>query len=142
MNLSDFKKKVHAVCAQQIDARINELEALIADARASSQNETKSSAGDKHETARAMAHLEEEKNQQSLQQFNKMRQAFQQQSHTLVYTCKGYFYISVALGKVEVDGKPVMVISPASPLGSELLTLGENEQTEVNNIQYTAISIW
>ena len=126
----------------QLDERIKMAETAIEDARASSQNETKSSAGDKHETSRAMAQLEMEKNQQSLQQLLKMRHALNESKPLLLNTCKGYFYISVALGKITVDNKQVMVISPSSPLGKELLVTGENESVDVNNINYSIISIW
>ncbi|MFI5205202.1 MAG: hypothetical protein ACHQF2_11960 [Flavobacteriales bacterium] len=142
MHLSDFKKKIHEACLLQLNERITAIETSINDTRLSSQNETKSSAGDKHETARAMAHLEMEKNQQSLQQLLKMRYALKQSTPTLLETCKGYFYISVALGKIMAENKTVMVISPSSPLGSELINAGENESVEVNRIKYSVISIW
>jgi len=141
-HLSGFKKRIHEVCLNQLNERINAVEASIQDARLSSQNETKSSAGDKHETARAMAHLEIEKNQHSLQQLIKMRHALNEISPTLVQTCKGYFYISIALGKITVESKLVMVISGSAPLGNELLRAGENESVEVNRVKYSVISIW
>lgn len=142
MLLSNFKKNIHRVCLAQLDERIKAAESAIEDARVSSQNETKSSAGDKHETSWAMAHLEMEKHHQALQQLLKMRHAFNESKPLLLDTCKGYFYISVALGKITVDNKQVMVISPASPLGSALMLLGENESTFVNKLKYSVISIW
>jgi hypothetical protein len=142
MNLSAFKVKIHEVCLAQLSERIAAAETSVEDAHISSQNETKSSAGDKHETARAMAHLEMEKSQQQLQQLVKMRHALNPTTATLIYTCKGYFYVSVAMGKIKVDNHDVMVISPSSPLGSELIQLGENGSTRVSGVKYTVISIW
>ena len=72
-DLSALKPLAHAHCLAVVIERIAQLEASILDTQRSSQSDTKSSAGDKHETGRAMAQLEVEKPQVSLGNLLAMR---------------------------------------------------------------------
>ena len=49
-----IKQKLYNLCHAYLDNNIQNAEAVIADAREAARNETKSSAGDKYETAREM----------------------------------------------------------------------------------------
>ena len=110
-------------------------------------NETKSSAGDKHETGRAMAQLETEKISNQLNQTLKLEQVLQQtnpeQEHriiglgSLVTTNNGIFYLSASLGKIELGNKTYFVISTLSPIGKLLLTKKEKESFSFNGKLYT-----
>jgi hypothetical protein len=124
--LAELKPAVHAHCLALVRERIAQVEAGIADARASGQSDTKSSAGDKHETSRAMAQLEIEKQQVSLGNLLAMQDVLQRldpaRTHTrmsegaLLRTDSGLFYVAVGLGRIEVEGQDVQVISPQAPL--------------------------
>jgi len=99
----------------------------------SNQQEGKSSSGDKHETGRAMVHLE-------LEQLNKQRQEWQRQKEevwkaapqhqekwtevrmgSLVTTNKGLYYMVTGWGKAEIDGVEVMIMGAQSPAGRALM---------------------
>ena len=99
----------------------------------SNQQEGKSSSGDKHETGRAMVHLE-------LEQLNKQRQEWQRQKEevwkaapqhqekwtevrmgSLVTTNMGLYYMVTGWGKAEIDGVEVMIMGAQSPAGSALM---------------------
>jgi hypothetical protein len=99
----------------------------------SNQQEGKSSSGDKHETGRAMVHLE-------LEQLGKQRQEIQKQraevlrlvplegreyeqveGGALVTTSVGLYYMITGWGKVIFQGKEVLIIGITSPVGKALL---------------------
>ncbi len=58
---STFKQKLHSALIEEVEKRSANLQDSLNDALDSTANETKSTAGDKHETGRAMAQLEQEK---------------------------------------------------------------------------------
>lgn len=110
-------------------------------------NETKSSAGDKHETSRAMMQLEQEKLGKQLKELEEQRSELEKidiskpsvqiAKGTLIQSDKGFLFISIGLGKISVDGKTVFAISPQSPLGLKLLGKKENDVVEMNAVNYT-----
>ena len=55
-----LKQKIHTHCLHLLDNKIAELQKILRSLGESAANDTKSSAGDKHETARAMIHIEQE----------------------------------------------------------------------------------
>lgn len=131
--------------------RVTELEQIIKDAQNAANNETKSSAGDKHETGRAMAQLETEKLTNQLGEALKLTELLHKinpkQIHqliglgSLVITNNGNFFISASLGKIEVDNKTYFAISSASPIGNILITKKEKDTFSFNNRSYNIIEV-
>ncbi|MEP7265601.1 MAG: 3-oxoacyl-ACP synthase [Bacteroidota bacterium] len=125
------RKKVYEKCMQYLNEHIHDLNDRLTEIRQSMEGESKSSAGDKHETSRAMLHLEQEKLGSQLQEALLQQNALQQYEHvtdtgtvkngSLMHTDKGYIYLTVPLGKLHVGETDVMVISQRSPLGMQLL---------------------
>ncbi len=147
----DLKQRIHQHYFQAIQANINRLHAVLADLKETAANETKSTAGDKHETALAMLQLEQEKvrNQLAevmhrLEAMNKLQPATM---HTkvapgsLVKTDKGLLYVSIAAGKAVVDGYTVIALSPQSPLGVQLLNLKAGQTAHINQMNYNIESV-
>ena len=103
-----MKKKLYELCLAFVDQRLGHIEQANATAKESANDETKSSAGDKHETGRAMAQLEQEKNAQQLnealalrEQLNKidpLQRSSSIQPGSFVKTNLGNFYISISAG--------------------------------------------
>ncbi len=56
-----FKQKIYAHCCNLLDEKIRSLKSSLQELEEGSVNDTKSSAGDKHQTARAMMQIEQEK---------------------------------------------------------------------------------
>ncbi len=54
-----LKQKIHGHTLEIINAKISLLQKVLADLKESGSNETKSTAGDKHETALAMLQIEQ-----------------------------------------------------------------------------------
>jgi len=146
-----FKQKVNSQYLLSISEKVGLLRSTLNDLKESSSNETKSTAGDKHETALAMLQIEQKNVSQQLKEaldqkilLERINPAVSKQvagSGALLKTNKGSLFLSVALGKIIVEGIAVMAISPRSPLGQKLLGLKVNDTAEINGIQYMIESI-
>jgi transcription elongation GreA/GreB family factor len=111
---------------QQLDQKTLELQRRFDDLKSDLGSEHKSSAGDKHETSRAMTQLEQEKLSSHLNQFQQQKETLSKIDHTdhnqiefgsLILTSNGIFFISIGLGKIEVDNVTLFCISSSSPVG-------------------------
>src|SRR3954470_19954550 len=112
-----FKENVQRHCIELVNEKINFLQKTLADLKESASNETKSTAGDKHETALAMLQIEQENTNKQLETLLSKKLQIERiapgtkpkliANGTLAKTNKGYFYVSIALGKITVDGKIV-----------------------------------
>ena len=150
-DLFSLKQAMHAACVSALQERISEAQAGVEQAREAGTADTKSSAGDKHETARAMAQQELEKQASALHNLREMEDHLARidpahrcpkiQPGALVATDKGLFYVSAAMGKFEVDGKVVLAISMQAPLLSALKKLGIGETGTFNGQVHRLVGI-
>jgi len=114
-----------------IDQRIDQYRQDIASAEESRNTATKSSAGDKHETGRALVQIElnnlEKQLSSNLALKNSLSQVPDSENRetiafgSLIKTDQGLFFISVSLGKIMVGSETCYALSPAAPLGNALL---------------------
>ena len=124
---------------------------MISDLAQDAQNDAKGSAGDKHETALSMMHLEQEKLNQKLAEIigqkNSIDKIDADAIHTkvalgsLVQTNEMLFYISAALSKIQLENKTIIAVSPQSPLGSQLMGKTLGDEVEINNNRFQIKSI-
>ncbi len=115
-----------------LESRKSDLETALASAKESRDNDTKSSAGDKFETGRAMMQQEMDKLEQQLhnlfQQYHQLRQIDTTTKHqqvglgSLVQTDTGLYFLAIAFGKLELEQTTLFVLSTASPFAQQLLT--------------------
>lgn len=127
------------------------LQQVLSDLKESGTNETKSTAGDKHETALAMLQIEQAQKREQLNIAVEQKAAVESinpsvastaiVNGSLVKTDKCYFFISVALGKAIVDGITIIALSSQSPLGKQLMGLKANDTATINNTCYTIAGI-
>lgn len=137
-----IKKDVFGLALSKINLRISELEIVMAELKESLENESKSSAGDKHETGRAMVQLEQEKLSKQMTELLLMRRILEQINPSikhvkigigsLVETTMGWYFISVGLGPIEKDGKVIFVLNPQAPLGQKLVGKKVGESIDMN----------
>jgi len=135
--MSDLKQQVYTLCQHYIRQRIQTIQQAMDEAQASANEETKSSAGDKYETGRAMMQLELEKNAAQLAEANKLQFTLNQldphkvstgvQVGSLVTTSIGLFYISISAGPLKVDNKTIFAVSAVSPVGMKLMGLHQGD---------------
>lgn len=131
MEIDETKEALLLHCYRFIDARIQAIQQSIAAAQDSANDETKSSAGDKYETGRAMMQIEIEQNLQLLNEANKQRAILDQikpipnfatvRQGSLVMTDNGNFFISISVGQMEANGQLFLIVSAQSPVGAQLM---------------------
>lgn len=144
----EFKIELKNLCVTVINNKIAQLNNSLAEVTDAANNETKSSAGDKHETGRAMMQLEQEKLSKQLSELESQKNELIKlnvnsknnniTSGTLINTSEGMFFIAVSIGKIVVHDQDVMVISPLSPIGK--LLCSSKTPFELNNKQYQILS--
>jgi transcription elongation GreA/GreB family factor len=140
-----FKQKLFAKCLEILDGKISALQSALKELTEGAQNDSKSSAGDKHETSRAMMQIEQENISRQLDELLRERNELALvdissssvvKKGSLIKTNHGYLFLSVAIGKVITDSNDVIVLSPQSPLGRKLTGLTAGSSAEVNGVQY------
>lgn len=146
-----FKEQLYQQCLQAIDANKEKIAKAIAQVVESLSSESKSTAGDKHETGRAMLQLEREKLGQQLQHIeitrNQLLQIDSTKIHTVIstgsyiQTSQLHLFLSVAVGQINVAGISVMAISPQSPLGMALLGNKEGDIIEFRGLTHTILKV-
>lgn len=144
-----FKQKIIEACKSNLADKIQALNLIMQEVTDSANSETKSSAGDKHETARAMMQLEQEKLSKQIADLAEQKNEFdkidfskvssQIGQGSLVETNKGFFLIASSIGKIAVDNKTVFVISNKSPLAQQLIGLTINAGFTFNSVNYQII---
>ena len=146
-----IKQQIHSHYIDVINSKILMLQQTLADLKESGSNETKSTAGDKHETALAMLQIEQANTRGQLQEALEQRSVLitinpdiitkKVLPGSYVKTNKGNFYISIALGKLIIDGETVIAISPQSPLGAKLMGRCVHDTVTINTHTYFVESI-
>ena len=141
-----LKQKIYKHYLQIVNEKVILLQQVLDDLKTSGSNETKSTAGDKHETALAMLQIEQANTRGHLREallqqasFLKINQAANAAiviNGSLIKTNRGYLYMSIALGKAILDEQEVIALSPQSPLGTKLMGLTAGDAVEVNGNRY------
>lgn len=134
-----IKKELYVQCFDFVENRFNTIQNTINEIQESLTSETKSSAGDKHETGRAMLQLEREKAGNQLAEIQKTKESLSKIhiSNTsefiglgsVVYTNKSNYFIAISAGELKVDNDVFYAISPHTPIGQ--LLMGKTVGNEV-----------
>ncbi len=146
-----IKQELLSYCHELISKRISGIQLALSDVLMSLGSETKSSAGDKHETGRAMLHLEREKLGHQLkeaeQQKNLLNRLSQVQPSerislgSLVETTQAWYFISVSAGEIQIKGKSYYAVSAGSPVGQLLLGKAKGELIEFRGTSIKVIKV-
>src|ERR1700712_363787 len=106
--MSALKKELYKQCLDYVQKRMEAAQLAITEAQKASNDDTKSSAGDKYETGRAMMQQETNRNLTQLNEANKLKVALNQINPTgvsanadigsVVITNNGNFYIAISAG--------------------------------------------
>ena len=142
-----FKQKTHQYYLQLVQDRIDVFKDMIAALTEDSKNDAKGSAGDKHETALSMMHIEQEKLNRKLREVLDQKNVLDKIDSTtiaktiivgsLVKANGIYLYLSAALPKIAVEGVTVIALSAQSPLGNKLMGNEVGFSFEINGNKYT-----
>jgi transcription elongation GreA/GreB family factor len=136
---------------QLLQDRIDIFRDMISGLTKDAQNDAKGSAGDKHETALSMMHIEQEKLNHKLKEILDQKAVLDKidasAKHTkialgsLVQANGMLLFISAALPKITVDDKTIIAVSPQSPLGSKLMGNEVGFEFEINTTKYSIEAI-
>ena len=140
-------QRYHQILQDRIDIFRDMISGLTIDA----QNDAKGSAGDKHETALSMMHLEQEKLNYKLQEILTQKAILDKidasSKHTkialgsLVQANRMLLFVSAALPKISIDDAIIIAVSPQSPLGNKLMGNAVGFTFEINTTKYVIESI-
>ena len=129
-----------------IQDRIDVFQDMISGLTIDAQNDAKGSAGDKHETALAMMHLEQEKLNHKLKEVLDQKAVLDKidatKSHqvvalgSVVKANEMWLFVSSALPKITIETKTIFAVSPNAPLASQMLGNRVGHTFEINGKQY------
>lgn len=131
--------------------RIDVFQDMISGLTTDAQNDAKGSAGDKHETALAMMHLEQEKLNYKLKELLDQKAVLDKIDATrehkvvalgsVVKTNQLWLFVSSALPKITIEDKTIFAVSPSAPLATQLMGNQVGHTFEINGKKYVVEEI-
>jgi hypothetical protein len=151
MQKPDYKKNLKEKCILLIQERMDTLRLAMEQAQTAANEETKSSAGDKYETSRAMGHLEKDMYARQLNETGKELASLMgidcsvKKSSVLpgsFVRCTGISYFILAgIGKITYNGEIIYVISPNAPVAKLLIGKNTGDTVTINTNPVQIIEI-
>ena len=151
MKAKEIKAALLKTCFEKAENRLSKIKQALSDITESLLEESRSTAGDKHETGRAMLDIERENTSKQLLEvemlFNLLRKIdIQTKSDyarlgSLVKTDKGIYFISISIGAIALNKKTYICIALNSPMGQVLRGKKKDEEFNFNNRVEKIISI-
>ena len=146
-----LKQQLYSKCQEVLNSRLEVIQNSIKDIEDSFHSETKSSAGDKHETGRAMLQLEREKAGNQLAELQKLNETLQRinvnQIHnkvtlgSIVKTTELNYFISLSVGEIILGNEIYFGISMATPMGKLLLSKSVGDLINFRSKEFTIVDI-
>ena len=134
-----------------IDAKTNSVQEMLKETIDSRDSDTKSSAGDKHETSRAKIQIEIDQLTKQLDLLNRQKLHlnsidFSKNNEkatigSLVKTNNGTYLISIGFGKVIIENEVFYAISSASPIGRLFNNKLKGDKFIFRTINYEVVDI-
>lgn len=147
----NLKQKIYQQYQQEVQDKIDAFRKMILALTEDSRNDAKGSAGDKHETALSMMHIEQERLNRKISEYLDQKAILDKINPTIIsrkvilgslVKANGMlFFISTALPKISIDNKNIFAVSPQSPLGSQLMGKEIGNEFVVNGAKYSVESI-
>jgi uncharacterized protein (UPF0128 family) len=145
--MQEIKSSLYQLCLNFIKERIETAEFALKQAREASNDDTKSSAGDKYETSREMMQqdidrnkrllIDAEENQHVLSSLKDTPHSDAARNGSLVITDQGSFYLSISAGQLHIGKDVYFAISAVSPIGKLLLGKVKGDKFDFNGRKYS-----
>ncbi|REG89470.1 GreA/GreB family elongation factor [Winogradskyella sediminis] len=145
------KEALYQSCSAFLENRLITVRNTILDIQTSLQSETKSSAGDKHETGRAMLQLEREKAGCQLAEIEKQQHVLQKIDigtksskvglGSVVKTTQFNYFIAVSAGEFTINNTSYFAISSATPIAQLLLSKQIGDEVVFRTQKFKIIEI-
>lgn len=149
--MQGLKKRVVELIKLQLKSKIETLQSEYRLYMESAANETKSTAGDKHDTSKSMMQLEQEKLSGQLNQLKQMVLAVSKvdlsrtnkvgEFGSLIETDKGKFFISISIQGIQIDEENIQCISMQSPIGKVFIQRKAGEVVKFQDKSFSIRSI-
>ena len=146
------KKVLFDHCQQYVGQRIETAKTAMEAAQSAANQESKSSAGDKYETGRAMAQIERDRHAQQLAEARKLQQELARidvdktyaivQAGSLVITSQGNYFIAISAGKITIAQTDYFAVSAVSPIGVRLSHLTATDEVVFNAKPIRIIAVY
>ena len=147
----DSKTQILQHYKQLVQDRIDVFQDMISGLTIDAQNDAKGSAGDKHETALSMMHIEQEKLNHKLKEILQQKAILDKIDSNAIHQkvalgsvvqANGMsLFISAALPKISIENQTIIAVSPQSPLGSKLMGMEIGFEFEIGTTIYIIESI-
>jgi hypothetical protein len=145
----EVKKKLYEACLQLVEEKRETVVSIIESNKKALFSEIKSTAGDKHETGRAMLQLEMEKASQQLASIVEMKETLakiptKKTSEiiclgSLIITNKVSYFLAISAGKITIGNKHYYAVSTNSPIGKQLLGKKNGDFVPLNETHILSI---
>ena len=152
MDEVNLKKELYELCRAFILGRIETAETALEQSREASNDDTKSSAGDKFETTREMMAqdigrtkgllADAQQNLKVLESISDVGIGDRVRNGNLVYTNQGVFYISISAGSLSAGKDQAFAISVLSPVGKQMVGKKIGESFTFNQKEYQIKAIF
>jgi transcription elongation GreA/GreB family factor len=139
---ADLKSALYKSCLQYAHKRIGTAQAALDSAQEASNEESKSTAGDKHDTSRSMMQIEVEQASRQLSEAEKLRDELSRiiisknseviMAGSLVKTAAGNYFIAISAGKIELEKDIYFAVSISSPIAQAMKGLKKGDQFQLN----------
>lgn len=146
-----YKALVHKSCIDLLEVKIDVIKKKTESILQALQSETKNTAGDKHETSRAMLQLEREQSGQKIAEYKSLLEILNNINYknlntavslgALVYTTHLNFYLSIPIGEIKVNNHCFYGISLKSPIGGLLLGKKSGDEISFREQTFTILKI-
>jgi len=143
---SDFKQKVVAHLNALLHSKIEVVRQQISEITEALEAETKSTVGDKHETARAKLQSQQDTLEGQLEEYKRqlgeLKRAIMPGDHSVVHngsligTNRGWFLLLAPVGKIDVESLTIFAISSLSPIGRLFIGLRAGQGFSFNGLDY------
>lgn len=144
--MSLLKKELLQQCIDFVQNRIDNAEQAIKSAQQASNDDTKSSAGDKYETSREMMQQDTNRNLAQLTEASKLMvilnrinadtQTNKADTGSVITTTNGSFFLAISAGTLTINNANYFAVSPASPIGAILKGKKQGDEFTLNGKVY------
>ncbi len=151
MTTIQLKKELLEHCNLFVSNRLQNIQKTINSNKNALQSETKSSAGDKHETGRAMLQLEMEKAGQQFASIQEMKLTLEKINisktsknaclGSLIKASNGNYFLATSVGKITIENENYFAISTNSPIGKLLFGKQKNDSIIWNSAEILILEV-
>ena len=151
MIVKEIKAALFEQCSLVVARRYQKIRQTISDIEESLLEETSSSAGDKHETGRAMLQIDRENAGKQLHEVENLQSLLKKidintisdyaRLGSLIYTTQGAFFIGISVGAVTIGKTTYMCVALHSPIGAQLGGKKKGDSFSFNNLEYVVTQV-